>query len=64
MAELRMQPEAELDSPSSLVEARELLVKAIEPCKVGRVSRSALERAEHALRDLTKKLDDRRSRLP
>lgn len=54
LAELRLVPETSKDE-SSLNEARELLVKAIEPCKVGRVSRSALDRAERTLRTLDRR---------
>lgn len=49
LAELRLMPDVSSD-PEQLSEVHELLTKAIEPCKFGRVSRSALDRAERALR--------------
>ncbi len=54
LAELRMIPQAERNQLPDLNQARQWLEQAIEPCKVGRVSRSALERAERALRAVKK----------
>ena len=52
LAELRLIPDAQMNDAQSLAEVREWLIKAIEPCKVGRVSKSALDRAERTLRVL------------
>ena len=55
LAELRLIPDAQLNSESEIAEVRERLINAIEPCKIGRVSKSALARAERVLQALNHK---------